>query len=447
MNNKIINELLTSDPNAYPKVKKTLVFDLQFLNHSGKQFIKDDCIIRASGLAYTSLLALVPFFVVLFSFLSAVGSFSSIEQSIKQFLIDMFVPARQDQILEYFENFTENTGTLGAVGLGMFLVTSILLLNNIERNFNIIWGARSDRSFIDIVKVYTAVLVFGSILIGASFSISNLIRDAFRGVAELPGYSIFETIFRAIFPVLFIFLAFVMMIMVVPNGKVHFKSAVIGAIIGAILWEIAKRLFTLFVSKSITFSVVYGSLAAIPIFLIWLYLGWIIIMISLEVAYVHQNVKIPSSGEEETFRSPGDRIAAGIDLFLHIADQYEKEDVPPTATTVGKRLNLSTSEIESIISLLSKEKFILPVRGDEEGYVPARPLDSITMNELIDVIIGRKRDFSRAYLSPGTKEVLETMQRELDRELKDITVKKLITTIQTKNRKDKQDKQEKEEKK
>jgi membrane protein len=441
MNNKKIKELLTADPNDYPKVKKTVVFDLQFLNHTGRQFIKDDCVIRASGLAYTTLLALVPFFVVLFSFLSAVGSFSAVEQSIKQFLIDMFVPARQDQILQYFDNFTDNTGTLGAVGLGIFLVTSVLLLNNIERNFNLIWGARSDRSFIDIVKVYTAVLVFGSILVGASFSISNLIREAFRGVAELPGYNLFESMFRAIFPVLFIFLAFVMMIMIVPNGKVQFKSAVIGAVIGAVLWEIAKQLFTLFVSKSITFSVVYGSLAAIPIFLIWLYLGWIIIMISLEVAYVHQNVSIPSRGEEEKFRSPGDRIAAGIDLFLHIADQYEKEDIPPTVTTVGKHLNLSTSEIESIIKLLTEERFILPVRGDEEGYVPARPLASITMNELIDVIVGRKRDFSRSYLSPGTKEILETMQRELDRELKDITVKKLITTIQNKKKKDKTEKE------
>lgn len=422
-----ISELLTKDPAEYGGIKRPLIYSMHLFHHTGKQFIKDDCIIRASGLAYTALLALVPFFVVLFSFLSAVGTFSNIEQSIKQFLIDMFVPARQEQVLNYFEAFTTNTGTLGAVSLGIFTAASILLLNNIERNFNTIWGASSDRSFADILKVYTSVLVFGSILIGASFSVTNWIAETFNRAAELPGYSTFETIFRAIFPLLFIFLAFLVMIILVPNGKVRIKSALLGALIGAVLWEIVKRIFTLVVSRSITFSVVYGSLAAIPIFLIWLYIGWIIIMISLEAAYVHQNVKFPSMGEAEKFRSPGDRIAAGIDIFFHIAEQYEKGQASPDESSIGKHLSLSTGEIETIIKLLVRRGFILPVSGDKVGYVPAKPLDSITVKHLLEVIIGRETGFSRSYLSRGTGKVIETIRKQLDTELKDISIRELIS--------------------
>lgn len=374
------------DPDKYREPLAFFIKAADYFHRLFHEFKDDHCPVRASSLAYNTLLALVPLLAFVFSLFTAFGNLVQIQEQLQRFLVDMLLPAKQEEIMAYLDQFINNTSALGVVGLLIFAVTSILLLNNINENINAVWGSKSRRNFLSNFTTYTSVIIFGSLLIAVSFALTRSIRNIFNLGNPAAGFLLNLTI--RISPFLFIFLTLLLIMMIVPAARVNFSSACIGACCGSLLWNISKVIFVEGTNYVLRASVMYGSLAAIPIFLVWLYLTWLIILLSLEVTFLHQYRKNPWTGRNLSTMEPAERMAFGLDLFFFIADRFKKGQKPPTVSEMARTYSVTLENIRFLVELFQEAGFVHPVRAGETGFIPARPLDAIRARDVAETLFG-----------------------------------------------------------
>jgi membrane protein len=385
---RVLDHLDRLDVRQLPWWEQAAVRTMQFVSALVAQMARDKAIIRASGLAYSSLLAAVPLVAVGFALFSAFGAFDDVQQRVQEFLFSQFLPTSQDEIVTYINQFAAGTKKLGLIGFLFLVLTSILLLDNIESNFNNIWHVSARRSFMAKITAYTSVLVFGVLLIGASISVSASIKATF--LREVPfDVGTLEKIGNWLFPIVLGLLAFLLMYLIVPFTRVRFKSALLGAAIAGLLWEAGKYLFAYAAEQSVRYSTIYGSLAVLPLFLIWLYITWIIVLLGLEIAFTHQHfaalIRSRAAGE----RDDCDRVTTGLQIFTMIATRFHKGLDPPTSDELSRRFLVATGSVDSHLDRLVGAGLARRVAFGRslEGVVPARSLDSVRVADVIDAFV------------------------------------------------------------
>lgn len=251
-----------------------------------KRFRSDRLPRHASALAFSSLLALAPMMAIALSMLSLFSSFEDMGGAVENFIYQFLVPAAGDDVKVYLDQFASRAGKLTAVGAGAFFLTALLLLSNIESSFNDIWGIEEGRTLGQKLTVYWAMVTLGPLLMGASLTMSTyfLSLSAFTGQAATLG--------AFVIPVLLESMAFLLLYLVMPNVRVSLMHALVGALVASFLFELTKRAFATYVGNFANYEVVYGALAALPIFLIWVYLSWVVALIGAEVVAVLQQKKL-----------------------------------------------------------------------------------------------------------------------------------------------------------
>ncbi len=346
--------------------------------------------IRSASLTFISLIAVVPLSAIVVSLLSLFGYFESLFRDLQEFFFAKYFPNFYEEMINSLDTFVINARSLGILGVGFFLVTSILLLNNINSNFNAVWGSSSRRRLIEKFTTYITVVLMGTLLIATGFVFSYVLKSATRILSAEP-FSVFRIFLYFIIPRIFAFVTFLLMIALVPSGYVKFSSAVVGAVTGVIGWEIAKFIFLFATTNIVQMSRIYGSLAAIPLFLIWLYTVWGIVLFSLEAAYVYQHGNRNWIGKSHERLLPRGQIMLGIRVYLLVASTYEKRGVPPSRRNISEELFLSESEVQHILGHLLNKNLI---RKNETGYpryYPIGPLDSVYLADVIDAVFGSRK--------------------------------------------------------
>jgi membrane protein len=256
---------------SIPRVKRLAA-------HVWRHFKEDRLFDEAASLSYTSLLSMVPLLAVVFGVASAFPVFQQWSDQLQSFVFNNFVPDSGDQIQSYLVGFLESVGKLTLTGTTVLILTALLLMIRIERTFNLIWRVPAARSLRDRVIMYWAVLTLGPLVLGAAIALSA--QPVFELLAV--GASTHSS-WRAMGVFSLSWLAFTLMFLLVPNRRVNFTYAVVGAFLSAILFSLAKKAFVAFVANA-SFNVIYGALASIPIFLFWLYLVWIVILLGASLA-------------------------------------------------------------------------------------------------------------------------------------------------------------------
>ena len=401
---------------------------LRFVAAVWDQIVRDKLIIRASGLAYTSLLALVPLIAVGFALFTGFEAFADLKQRIRNLLLERFLPAGQEQVTEYLDTFVANSRDLGFIGFVVLIATAILLLDSIDWNFNEIWHIRSRRNLISRLTAYTSVLVFGTVLIGLSLTISARIRSAlFAGNGLVLGP--LTTIGSLLFPLASSFLAFLLLFLIVPATRVRLSSAAIGAAFSAVTWELGKHVFAISIGQSVRYSTLYGSLATVPIFLIWLYVTWILVLVGLEVAYTHQNRRALVPRRRSGPATGRDRLEAALEVAAEVARRFHTGDAPPTEDDLAETSRLEAGAVADLLASLEDAGLVLRAGedSDEEGLVPARSLERIAVADVIDAVWGpgargrggdrpkpgRTSEIVRSFDAAGREAVGEVTLREL----------------------------------
>ncbi|MBI0157029.1 MULTISPECIES: virulence factor BrkB family protein [Gilliamella] len=233
----------------------------------------------AAELAYTTILALVPLITVIFALLSAFPMFDEVSQSLKQLIYSNLVPTASDTIQNYLEQFIANTRKMTLVGIIGLIVTSLLLINSINNALNRIWRTKRKRSFMYNLTMYWTILTLGPILVGSSVAVSSYIFSLKWLSDAASGDVLLSTL-----PFIISVVGFWLLYSIIPTESIPFKEAAIGALVAAILFEIGKRAFALYVTSFPTYQLIYGVVSSIPIMLVWIYCSWCIVLFGAEFA-------------------------------------------------------------------------------------------------------------------------------------------------------------------
>ena len=233
----------------------------------------------AAELAYTTILALVPLITVIFALLSAFPMFDEVSKSLKQLIYSNLVPTASDTIQNYLEQFIANTRKMTLVGIIGLIVTSLLLINSINNALNRIWRTKRKRSFMYNLTMYWTILTLGPILVGSSVAVSSYIFSLKWLSDAASGDVLLSTL-----PFIISIVGFWLLYSIIPTESVPFKEALIGALVAAILFEIGKRAFALYVTSFPTYQLIYGVVSSIPIMLVWIYCSWCIVLFGAEFA-------------------------------------------------------------------------------------------------------------------------------------------------------------------
>ncbi len=248
-----------------------------------ERFREDRLGLTASSLTFTTMIALVPLFTVALSIFTAFPIFAKMQDVLQQWLIESLVPDNiARNVLGYLTQFASKASRLGAVGLVLLLGTALALILTIDRTLNNIWRVKRVRPLAQRVLIYWAALTLGPLLLGASLTITSYVLSASRGwVGGMPGG------LRLLLDILeFAMLAAGMaaLFRYVPNTQVRWAHAWTGGIFVAGAFEIAKKLLAAYLGAVPTYSAVYGAFATVPIFLLWMYIAWVIVLLGAVVA-------------------------------------------------------------------------------------------------------------------------------------------------------------------
>lgn len=255
---------------------------LRLLQYVQRRFKADDCSRSAAALTYMSLFAVVPLMTVVFAMLSAVPAFGGTAAQLQNFVFAHFMPASGQEIEGYLLSFSAQARKLTGIGVAFLMVTALTMLTNIEKVFNAIWRTRGHRSGFSSFLRYWAILSLGPLCIGLALGISTYLVSL-HWFAQVDIFGV-RKLLLSIAPLLLTVVAFTLLFAAMPNSRVPIRHALIGGAVCGICLEIAKQVFTLVMANA-SYQLIYGTFAAIPLFLLWIYISWIIVLAGAELVH------------------------------------------------------------------------------------------------------------------------------------------------------------------
>lgn len=253
-----------------------------YLLYLFEQFKEDRIIFHSGYLSYVTLLSMVPLFAVMFSVFSLFPSFQEWRGDVEFFVFNNFVPTLGDEIRGHFVEFVENASKMTPVGIAVLVVFALLLISSIDHTLNHIWRVQKNRRLVVSFLIYLVVLILGPVLIGISLITTSYLLSL-SGIGENELQAV-RKLLLATLPYLSSFLSFLLIYLLVPNTRVHFRSALSGALIAAILFELSKYAFALYFTHFPVYQAIYGVLAIIPLLFIWVFVSWVVILVGAQVA-------------------------------------------------------------------------------------------------------------------------------------------------------------------
>jgi len=251
---------------------------IAFIRFTAGRFIDDRCQQSAGALACTTLFALVPLTAALVGILSGFPAFAEWQDRITNFIFENFVPATGEAVRDYLRQFADNANKATALGVIVLIVSTLTLMLSIEDAFNRIWRVPKSRPVGMRFIVYWAVLSLGPALIVVALAISTYLL-ALPLIGDVEAVYPVRSSLIGMLPFLIEWTALTAAYWLIPNRSVHVRHALLGALIAALLFEAAKRAFSWYVVSGANYQQVYGALAVVPIFILWIYFSWVIVLL------------------------------------------------------------------------------------------------------------------------------------------------------------------------
>lgn len=345
---------------------------IQYFVH---RFSTDRCSENAAALTYMSLFALVPLLTLLYTMASAIPTFQGAEAQLQQLLFEHLLPESGSEIEGYLNDFSQQAKNLTGPGIAFLVVTAVLMLRNVEKAFNLIWRARQNRGALSSFMLYWAVLTLGPITIGLALGVGTYVTSV---ADSLQAYDIIGArgLLLQATPLLLGTLGFSLIYAAVPNCSVPLTHALVGGTVTALAFNAARALFTdLVVSSSITF--IYGAFAAVPLFLLWIYLSWNIVLIG--AILVHS---LSAYESDEQANRP--TVLKALDL-LYLFWQKQKDGESVAEIEILKNRHSIIRELDSetwgrLRELLLEKKVIS--QSEKGSFLLSRDLSSIPLWQL-----------------------------------------------------------------
>jgi len=261
-------------------LRPNMKFLFAFLLYLKDRYKRDGCQESAAALTYMTLFAVVPLMTMMYSMFAIVPAFQGFGDRVEQMIFENLVPASGVEVQTYLRDFSIQARQLSALGGLILVVTSYLMLSNIEKTFNRIWQTAGGRKGLSSFLLYWGVLSFGPLLIGIGLVMHTYLLSFQLLVDEFDTFQVSASLLQYL-PWLMTWAGFTLLFVAMPNCRVNFRHALLGAFVTTLFFEIAKGLFAQFVVNS-SYHTIYGAFATAPVFLLWVYLCWVIVLAGAE---------------------------------------------------------------------------------------------------------------------------------------------------------------------
>lgn len=337
------------------------------------RFYEERGLQTAGSLTYTTLLSLVPLFTVALAVATAFPVFDDTIGALQLFLLENFLPDAQgiDTIADQITAFTANAGRLTAIGLVFFFVTAVMLMTTIDTALNRLFRVQRSRPMLQQVLMYWAVITLGPVLIGLSLSMTSFAVGASFGWLRL---SIVADAVLRVLPFIFTCAALTLLYAVVPYRHVRARDALIGGVLAGIAFEFAKRGFAVYLARFPTYSLIYGAFATIPIFLVWLYMSWVVVLAGATLTAM-----LPAYRYAEGKPIPGRDFVDAL-LVLSVLARAQVEGGPVRLREISNQLRLMPHRCEAVLERAARLGWT--ARTDKDGWVLARDADLLPVSEI-----------------------------------------------------------------
>ncbi len=352
----------------------------RFLGYAARRFSEDRCPQSAAALTYTSLLALVPLMTITIGVVSAFPAFQDIEASAQRLIFDNLVPQVGTAVQEYLDRFVSNAGRLTSVGLVGLVVTAVLLLATIEGAFNSIWRVRESRPWLVRLLSFWAILTLTPVMFAASLSITG----QFVLQSELGSQVLSFQPFVGLLPGVFEFVGFTALYWIIPNRPVQARDAAVGGLVAATLFEISKGGFAAYLAAFPVYETIYGAVSTVPIFLVWLYVAWSIVLIGALIAAALPDWRADRLfGSEAGATAPAQRVMLGFAVLRELA-LASKTGGGLKRKALLRQLPVQVVILEDLLAQLRQARFVEKTANDR--WLLARDPTTATLQDLLTAL-------------------------------------------------------------
>jgi membrane protein len=391
--------------------------------HVMRQYVRDRCPQQASSLSFQAVLSVVPLMAVTLAILRATHAMNA-ESALVDFIAEKLVPISRVELAAKLRTFSENVTfqSLGLAGLLGTIVLAFLMVNTLEGVINRIWRSEHRRSLTQKFVVFYATATIGPFILATS-----LYQAAQFGLTS--GWSGFVFSFGATLAGFFLLNFFL------PATKVRARAAFVGSAAATILFELAKHGFGLYVSGFAfeRYSGIYGALAVIPLWLVWIYYSWLVVLFGVELTYAVQNAHLIQRLDRRTASSLETEILERVNgvvatrVMVAVSRAYASGDKVLSREAIADRFDLSDDAVDRLLARLKDARLVLEVEGDAVGLIPARPPDELTVADVLGAFRDSDaRDLTGTDADGPLDRLLRELEEDESRRTTDVTLAELI---------------------
>ena len=406
-------------------MKYFLIKQLRIFLLATRGFGQDQCPLRASALTFYSILSIVPVVAMAFGIAKGFG----FQEMLENQLMEKF-SGQEDvmiRVVDFAHSLLENTkgGMIVGIGIIVLLWTVIKLLAHIEGSFNDIWEVKKSRSYGRKFSDYLSIMLISPLLIimssSATVFITTKIALITEKVALIGMFSPMIFFMLKLIPYFLVWILFIFTYILMPNTKVNFSAGFIGGIIAGTIFQAAQLAYILFQVGVAKYNAIYGSFAALPLFLIWMQLSWLIVLFGAEISFSYQYVDTYEFEPDLRQISPAFKRLLTLQVANRVISTFSKGKMPLTASNLSQALEIPIRLVQQLLDeLVESEIFsITEIKGNEIlAYQPARDINIITVKSIIEALEQKGVDNIPVAQTPelqSLSEVLSTFSDEIEK--------------------------------
>ena len=430
---EVLNSFIWDKPlESLPLWRAWIVQNLRMIYAIVRDLAQGQLNLEAMSLVYTSLLSLVPLLAVSFSVLKGFGIHNQFEPLLLNFLEPLGNKSVEitDRIIGFVENI--EVKVLGGLGLVVLIYTVISLIHKIEMVLNRIWHVEHPRALLQRFSDYFSVILIGPVLVFSAIgSTASVMESMFvKKLVAIKTVGLVINSTEQLLPYFFIIGAFTFVYLFLPNTRVRFRSAFIGAVVAGVLWQSIGWIFASFIVSSSKYAAIYSGFAILVIFMLWLYLAWLILLIGSNIAFYHQYPEYLSTREQDLSISNRMKERFAFLSMYFITRQHFYGGDFWTEKRLAMQLSIPSYILRKVLRLLEKRGLLIRAGEDLNIYLLARAPETISLKELLDIVRMAEEDryFNLEQL-PSSENRVEQLLEEIDTTLTEILKQASLKTL------------------
>ncbi len=343
---------------------------INFVSLVYSRFREERCFQLCGSLTFTTLLALVPLVTIALMFMTAFPVFNTLSEQLREFVLANMVPEAGSKVISgYVQQFSNNAAKLTAAGVSVFVISSIMLMLTIDKAFNTIWRVKRPRPLVQRVLIYWSLLTVGPLLMGGSLTLWSWLIKLSNDASGVVPIVVIETL--KVVPIALTALAFGLLYRLIPNRQVSLIDAAIGGVFAAVFFEAMKYGFSQFITNFGSYKLVYGAFASVPIFLIWIYASWVVVIFA---AVITSGLSYWRTGGVKNPGPPGSLFVDALETIVLLARAHQTGEVL-NLEQLRTFVKLPWEEMEFILERLVAAGWVAKLQGN--GWVLARDAETI----------------------------------------------------------------------